>query len=106
MEKSKQVGEFDVGVDSNPPKKEEKMESEVEKINFENVSECKKIRSLIQNVVIRNTNINYQNLYDNVRMEYGKTVEASIITKVIDVILVEVWDVYKSDKITYPKIYI
>ena len=61
------------------------------KIDYERtVSECKKSRSLIQNVVMRNTNIISQKEYNNSKMEYVHIVKESVTPKKNYVILSEV----------------
>ena len=43
--------------------------SEVEKLNYEKtINVCKKLQSLIQKVIVRNTAIISQNEYDNIRI--------------------------------------
>ena len=53
-----------------PPKKyEEIINSEVEKRNYEKtINVCKKLQSLIQKVIVRNTAIISKNEYDNIRI--------------------------------------
>ena len=54
-----------------PPKNkyEAIINSEVEKLNYEKtINVCKKLQSLIQKVIVRNTAIISQNEYDNIRI--------------------------------------
>ena len=58
------------------PQKSNKKKNDVEKRNYEKtVSECKKLRSLIKELVWRNITILSQQEYDNVRIEYGEIVD-------------------------------
>ena len=62
-----------------PPSKNkeyEKLEGAAENIiNEKNVSECKKLQCLIQNVVKRNVTFIYHKEYDIIMIEYGNIVE-------------------------------
>ena len=55
-------------------------------------------------MINRNNTIIYQKEYDDVRMEYGKTVEEPVIPKVDDTILNEVWNLYTIQKVPDPKL--
>ena len=86
-------------------KKNKSVEREVENINHEKtVSECKKLLSLIQKVVKRNTTFIYPNEYDYVMMEYGKIVKGCFIPKSNGAVLNEVWSVYIIHKVPVPNI--
>ena len=51
-------------------------------------------------MIVRKTAIFSQNEHDNVRIEYGKIVKESVITKGNDVILNEVWNAHNIHKVT------
>ena len=63
-------------IDTSKTKDSTNISSEVEKLNYEEtINECKKLRRISQKVIVRNTSKMSQNEYDNVRIEYGKTIQ-------------------------------
>ena len=68
------------------------------------MSECKKLQSLIQNVVNRRATFISQREYDNVRIECGNIVKEYVIAKDTGVIVDEVRNVYANKTVPNPVI--
>ena len=84
-QKSEQLGYVKVGRGVTNKNKWYHINNEVEKLNYEkNINEYKKLRILIQKVIVRNTAIISQNYYDRVRIEYGQIIKELVIPKVND----------------------